>query len=107
MQPELDQAEKEDYKASTGGVSSLDFNFLSDFESGADALEMTEPADEGTSTLEPPSAFMERNRNLPESGSPSNYKDTEQRLLVQSPRRRRIEGAARVPFLGTCASQGP
>ena len=44
-------------KASTGGVSSLDFNFLSDFESGADALE-------------PPSAFMETNRNLPESGSP-------------------------------------
>ena len=27
MQPEPDQAEKEDYKASTGGVSSLDFIF--------------------------------------------------------------------------------
>ena len=32
---------------------------------------------------------------------PSNSKDTEQRLLMESPKRRRIEGAARVPFLGT------
>ena len=86
MQQEPDQAEKKDDKASTGGVSSLDFNFLSDFESGADALVTT---------------FVETSRNLPESGSPSNSKDTEQRLLMESPRRRRIEGAARVPFLGT------
>ena len=101
MQQEPDLAEKEDDKASTVGVSSLDFNFLSDFESGADALETTEPPDEGTSTLKPPSAFMETNRNLPESGSPSNSKDEEQRLLMESPRRRRIEGAARVHFLRT------
>ena len=39
--------------------------------------------------------------NLPESSSPGNSKDNEQRLLMESPRRRRIEGAARVPFLGT------
>ena len=101
MQQDPDQAEKEDVKASTGGVFSLDFNFLSDFESGADALETTEPADEVTSTLEPPSAFIETSRNSPESGSPSNSKDNEQRLLMESPRRRRIEGAARVLFLGT------
>ena len=101
MQQYPDQAEKEDDKASTGGLSRLDFNFLSDFENGADALETTESADEGTSTLEPPSAFTETNRNLPESGSLSNSKDNEQRLLMESPRRRRIEGAARVPFLGT------
>ena len=101
MQQEPDQAEKEDDKTSTGGVSSQDFNFFSDFESGADALETTEPADEGTSTLEPPSAFIETSRNLVESGSPSNSKDTEQRLLMESPRRRRIEGAVRVLFLGT------
>ena len=31
MQQDPDQAEKEDNKASTGGMSSLDFNFLSDF----------------------------------------------------------------------------
>ena len=55
---------------------------------------------EGTSTLEPPSAFAEMKRNLPESSSPGNSKDNEQRLLVESTRRRRIEGAARVPFLG-------
>ena len=44
---------------------------------------------------------METSRNLPESGSPSNSKDTEQKILMESTRRRRIEGAARVPFLGT------
>ena len=103
MQQDPDQAGKEDDKASTGGVSSLDFEiFLSDFENGMDALEATtEPADEGTSTLEPPSAFMGTNRKLPESGSPSNSKGTEQKLLMESSRRRRLEGAARVPFLGT------
>ena len=103
MQQDLDQAGKEHDKNSTGGVSSLDFeNFLSDFENGVDALEATtEPADEGTSTLEHPSAFMRTKRKLPESGSPINSKDTEQKLLMESPRRRRIEGAARVSFLGT------
>ena len=101
MQEDTDQAEKEDDKASTGGISSLDFNLFSDFENNADALETTEPANEGTSTLEPPSVFAEMKRNLPESSSPGNSKDNEQRLLMESPRRRRIEGAARVPFLGT------
>ena len=62
MQQEPDQAEKEDDKALTGGVSSLDFNFLNDFESGADALETTEPAGEDTSKLDSPSAFMGTNR---------------------------------------------
>ena len=93
------QAEKEDDKVPTGGVSSLDFNFLSDFENSAVALEATEPANQSTSTLKPPSAFMEMNRNLPESSSPGNSIDNEQRLLIESPRRRIIEGAARVPFL--------
>ena len=75
--------------------------FLSDFENNAATLEATEPANEGTSKLKPPSAFVEMNRNLPESSSPGTSKDNEQRLLIESPRRRRIEGAARVPFLGT------
>ena len=67
-----------------------------------DTLEATtEQADEGTSTLEPPSAFMEMNRNLPESSSPSNSKNAEKKLLLELTRRRRIEGTARVPFLGT------
>ena len=102
MQRDTDQADREDDKASTGGISSLDFNFLSDFENNADTLEAAQPADEGSSTLEPPSAFMEMKRNLPEiSSSPGNSKDNEQRLLMDSPRRMRIEGAARVPFLGT------
>ena len=101
MQEYPDQAEKQDDKASTVRISSLDFNFLSDLENNADALETTEPANEGTSTLEPPSAFAEMKRNLPESSSPGNSIDNEQRLLMESPRRRRIEGVARVPFLGT------
>ena len=101
MQEDPDQAEKEDDKASTGRISSLDFNIFSDFENNADALETTEPANEGASTLEPPSAFAEMKRNLPESSSPGKSKDYEQRLLVESPRRRRMEGAAKVPFLGT------
>ena len=40
-------------------------------------------------------------RNLPESSSPGNSRNHEQRILMESPRRRRIEGSARVPFLGT------
>ena len=102
MQQDPDQAEKEDDKASTVGMSSLNFNFLSDFENGTDTLEATtEPADDGTSTLKPPSFFMGTNRNFPESSSPSNSQKTEQKLLMESPRRRRIEGTVRVPFLGT------
>ena len=58
-------------------------------------------ADEGISTLEPPSAFMEMKRNLPESSSPGSSRNNEQKILMESPRRRRIEGSARVPFLGT------
>ena len=101
MQQDANQAGGEDDRASTGAVSSLDFNFLSDFENNADTLEATEPADEGTSTLEPPSAFTEMKRNLPESSSPGNSRNNEQRILMESPRRRRIEGSARVPLLGT------
>ena len=101
MQQDENQARGEDDRASTGGVSSLDFNFLSDFENNADTLEATEPADEGTSTLESPSAFTEMKRKLPESSSPGNSRKNEQRILMVSPRRRRVEGSARVPFLGT------
>ena len=102
MQQDPDQVEKEDDKASTGGMSSLDFNFLSDFENRTDTLKATtEPAGKGTSTLETSSAFMEMKRNLTESSSSSNSKNTKQKLLMKSPRRRRIEGTPRVPFLGT------
>ena len=96
-----DQAGLADDRASTGGTSSLDFNIFSDLENNADTLETTEPADEGISTLEPPSAFMEMKRNLPESSSPGNSRNNDQRFLMESPRRRRIEASARVPFLGT------
>ena len=101
MQQDASQAGGEDDRASTGGVSSLDFNIFSDLENNADTLEATEPADEGISTLEPPTAFTEMKRNLPESSSPGNSRNNEQRILMESPRRRRIERSARVSFLGT------
>ena len=41
MQQHPDQAGKDDNKTSTGGVSSLDFNFLEDFEIGTERLEGT------------------------------------------------------------------
>ena len=100
MQQDASQAGGEDDRASTGRVSSLDFNNFSDLGNNADTLETTEPADESISTLEP-SAFMEMKRNLPESSSPGNSRNNEQIILMESPRRRRIEGSARVPFLGT------
>ena len=101
MQQDASQAGEEDNRASTGGVSSLDFNIFSDLENNADTLETTEPADEDILTLEPPSAFTEMKRNLPDSSSPGNSRNNEQRILMESPRRRRIEGSARVLFLGT------
>ena len=102
MQKDPDQAGKDDNKASTGGMSSLDFTFLEDFEVETGTLEgMTEPAEEQTSTLEPPPAFMDSNPKLVESSSPGNSNTIEKKLLMESPRRRRIEGTARVPFLGT------
>ena len=91
MQQDPDQAGKDDDKVSTGGMSSLDFNFLEDFEVEIGALEgTTEPAEDDTSTLEPPSAFMDANRKLLESSSPGNSRTTEKKLLIESPRRRRI-----------------
>ena len=101
MQQDASQAGGEDDRASTGEVSSLDFNIFSDLENNADTLETNEPEDEGISTLEPPSAFMEMKPNLPESSSPGNSRNNEQRILMETPRRRRIEASARVLFLGT------
>ena len=46
MQQDAFQAGGEDDRASTGGISSLDFSFLSDLENSANTLEATEPADE-------------------------------------------------------------
>ena len=95
MQQDPDQAEKEEDKGSTGGVSSLDFNFLSDFESGADALETTEPANEGTSTLEPPSAFMETNHGI--TKEKMNRRRCQSTFLGNVVARRRVGGASQKP----------
>ena len=102
MQQDPDQAGKDYDKASIGGMSSLDFNFLENFQVEAGTLEgTTEPADDETSTLELPSAFKDAKRKLLESSSPGNSRTTEKKLLMESPRRRKIEGTARIPFLGT------
>ena len=103
MQQDPDQAGKDDDKASTGGMSSLNFIFLEDFEVETGTLEgTTEPAEDETSTLKPPSAFMDANRKMLESSSPSNSSRTiEKKVLMESPRRKRIKRTARVPFLGT------
>ena len=96
MHHDPDQAEKTTIKqTSIGRVSSLDFNFSDDLEIGTETLEgTTEPAEDETSTLEPPSAFMNISRNLPESRSPGKLKTIETKLLMESPRRRRIEDTA-------------
>ena len=44
---------------------------------------------------------MDVRRKLPESSSPGKFKATETKISMESPRRRRIEGTARVSFLGT------
>ena len=90
-QQDPDQAGKAGDKASTGGVSSIDFIFSDDFEIWTVTLEgTTEPAEDETSTLEPPSAFMNISRNLTESSSPGKLKTIKTKLLMESPRRRRI-----------------
>ena len=84
---------KDDDKASTGGMSSLDLNFLEDFEVETGTVEgTTEPAEDETSTLKPPSAFMDANRKMLES------RTIEKKVLMESPRRKRIKRTARVRF---------
>ena len=53
-----DQAGKDDDKASVGGMSSQDFNFLDEGEEETETVAATtESAVDETSKLEPPSAF--------------------------------------------------
>ena len=79
----------------------MDFNLLDEDERDTVAG-TTEPAEDEFSTLEPPSAFMHTNHNLPESSSPGKIRTiVTKKLLTESPRRRKLESAARVPFLGT------
>ena len=102
MKQDPDQAGRDDDRASVGVSSSLDFNFLDDEEVGPETLAgTTEPAQEEIFTLEPPSAFVDITHDLPESSSPGKKKIIIKKLLTESPRRRRIEGAARALFLGT------
>ena len=61
----------------------------------------TEAAEAEFSTLIPPSALMITFSNVPESSSPGKIEKTTNRLLLYSPRRRKIVNAVRVLFLGT------
>ena len=76
MEQDADQGcRMSDDKVSTGGVSGLDFNFLDRNETETETWEGTsEPAEDGTSTMEPPPAFMNLSRDLPESSSPGKLK---------------------------------
>ena len=100
MEQDPDQAGSDDEKTSVGAPSRLDFNFLDDEEGTETLAGTTEPAEDETSTPEPPSAFMNSAPNLPESSSPGKTETTRKKRLTESPRRRRLEGAARVPFSG-------
>ena len=93
MEQDPDQAGKDVDKASTSGVSSrLDFNFLDRYDAEAETLKRTTEAS---------SAFINPSCNLPEGSSPEKFRTIELRLLIESLRRRKIDGAARAPFLGT------
>ena len=62
----------------------------------------TEPAEKRASTLEPPSVFMKVFHDMSESSSHGAVAVvTSAKLLVDSPRRRKIETAARVLFVGS------
>ena len=94
MEQDPDQVRRDDDKTSACGASSQDFNFLHDDEIGTETLPgTTEPAEDDTSTLEPPSAFMNLSHNSPESSSPGKTKATAMKILKECPRRRRIEDA--------------
>ena len=96
MDHKPDQAGKDNDKASVGGASSLlEFDFLDEDEEGTETLagllnqRKTEPAEDETSTLEPPSAFMNAAHNLSESSSPGKIETTTKKLLTESPRKRK------------------
>ena len=100
MEYDPDKEGRDDDKASVGGASTLVFNFLDEDETKLVAG-TTEPAEDGASTLPSPSAFTNAAHNFPEGSSTGKIKFTTKKLLSESPRRRKIEGAARVPFLRT------
>ena len=78
MEQNPDQVGSDDDKTAVGGASSLCFNFWDEDEEGREALAgTTEPAEDETSTLEPPSAFMNTAQKLPESSSPGKVLSTE------------------------------
>ena len=90
MDHNSDHAGKDDDKALVGGASSLDFDFLDEEEEGTETLAgTTEPAEDETSTLDPPSAFMNSAHNLSESSSPGKVETTAKKLLTESPRKRK------------------
>ena len=84
MEKDPDQVKKVDDKASLGGASSLDFNFLAEDETETVAGK-TEPAEDENSTLEPPSAFMNAAHNLPKSSSPGKSETITEKLLLEPP----------------------
>ena len=58
-----------------------------------------ETVEDETSTLESPSIFMKTIHNVPESSSPGKIEKTTKHVIADSPRRRKTENLAQVPFL--------
>ena len=104
MEQYPDQAGEGDDQASVGGVSSLDFNFLVEGETETVAG-TTASAKDDISTLKTSSAFLSTAHNLTESSSPSKNKTTTKKSLTESPRRRKMEGAARISLLGILSEE--
>ena len=83
-------------------VSSLDFAFLDEIGQTDTVADTKEPAEEGASTLEPPSAFMDAIHGTSQICSTGDIAAvTSTRMFMDSPRRRKSESVARVPFFGT------
>ena len=99
MKQDPDQARKDDDKTSVDAVLSLDFNFLYEDETETVAG-TTEQAEDDIFTLEPPSAFSNATHNLSESSSPGRNADFTKKFWTETPRTRKIQDAAGVPFLG-------
>ena len=90
MEQNPDQVVRDDDETSVSGAFSRDFNFLDEDKEGTGtSAGTTELAQDETSTLEIPSAFMNAAYNLPESSSPGENEITAKKLLTESPRRKK------------------
>ena len=75
----------DDYNASLGGASSLNFTFLDEEVEAETVVETTEPVEDRSSTLEVSSAFIKANHKMPASSSSGKLETATKKLLTESP----------------------